>query len=107
MNNVHVLDKQAWVKMTLLEQMGNIGSEVGRALNAKHRGDALNMKGAFYRGLDLIDFTATLWSAQKSPRTTELLRARELFAPSVMTDDEDITLEKYFMEYAIAARLNR
>ncbi len=103
----HAFDKQRWAKMTVFEQMGNIGSEVGRALSAKHRGDTDSMNSALYRGLDLIDATSELW-AQKHPyRNKELLRARELFAQSVMTNNEDQTLENYFMQFAIAARLNR
>ena len=103
----HHFDRQGWAKMTLFEQMGNIGSEVGRALSAKHQGDNDSMNSALFRGLDLIDATAKLW-AQKYPfRNRELLRARELFVQSVLTDKEDKTLENYFMQFAIAARLNR
>ena len=76
----YVFDKRRWAAMTMFEQMGNIGSEVGRALAAKRRGDEQSMRGALYRGLDLIDATAESWARQKSPRrTTELLRAREQF----------------------------
>ena len=93
--------------MTMFEQMGNIGSEVGRALSAKHRGDIDSMNSAFARGLDLIDATSEFW-AQKYPyRNRELLRARELFVQTVTTSREDKTLENYFMQFAIAARLNR
>lgn len=105
--NKHVFDKQKWAKMTMFEQMGNIGSEVGRAMAAKHRGDTQSMQGALYRGLDLFDITAQIWAKEQSPRTKELLRARELFVQSVITNDEDETLETYFMQFAIAARLNR
>jgi hypothetical protein len=103
----HVFDRQKWAKLTIFEQMGNIGSEVGRALSAKHRGDNESMRGALYRGLDLFDVTAETWAAKKSPRTGEILRARELFVRSILTDREDTTLENYFMQFAIAARLHR
>lgn len=103
----HVFDKKRWAQMTMYEQMGNIGSEVGRALAAKRRGDDLSMQGALYRGLDLIDITAELWAMQKSPRTRELLRAREQFAEAIITDKNDDKLEDYFMYFAIAARANR
>ncbi|PIZ62966.1 hypothetical protein COY17_01470 [Candidatus Saccharibacteria bacterium CG_4_10_14_0_2_um_filter_52_9] len=103
----HVFDKRRWAAMTMFEQMGNIGSEVGRALSAKKRHDESAMRGALYRGLDLIDYTAELWAVQKSPRTKELLRARELFAESVLTKAVDPTLEQYFFQYALAARRNR
>lgn len=95
----HVFDKAKWFHMSIFEQMGNIGSEVGRAFAAKRRGDMATMNGALYRGLDLIDATAEQMAEQKSPRLREVLRAREQFAQL-----EDNTLEKYFMNFAIAAR---
>lgn len=103
----HVFNKEKWAALTLFEQMGNIGSEVGRALAAKRRHDDVSMQGAFYRGLDLFDATSEVWAHKKSPRTKEILRARELFAQSILTDIQDLTLEDYFMQFAIAARLNR
>ncbi|MGC1176979.1 MAG: hypothetical protein WA843_02815 [Candidatus Saccharimonadales bacterium] len=105
--NSHVFDRQRWARMTMFEQMGNIGSEVGRSLAAKRRGDQQSMRGALYRGLDLIDVTAELWADQKSPRTTELLRAREQFVEAITTDKNDPDLENYFMQYALAARRDR
>ena len=103
----HIFDTRQWASMTMFEQMGSIGSEVGRALSAKHRSDAVSMNGALARGLDLIDTTASLWAAQKSPRTKELLLAREQFTKSILTDEEDLTLEAYFFQYAYAARKDR
>ena len=100
----HVFDREAWVQLDVFNQMGNIGSEVGRALSAKRRGKHDWMMSAFYRGMDLINATIEAWAAKGDGRTKELLRARELFAESILTDRVDPTLEKYFMEFAIAAR---
>jgi hypothetical protein len=101
----HIFDTVAWAKMDTFDQMGNIGSEVGRALSAKRQGKTNRSQTAFYRGLDLIDETARLWADQHKPGLKELLYARELFAESVTTDKIDPTLEAYFMQFAIAARL--
>src|SRR5579871_3550354 len=103
----HDFDTSKWTDMDTFNQMGNIGSEVGRALAAKRQGKADRCQAAFYRGLDLIDETAHQWAVQKRPGLKELLYARELFAESVTTDKVDATLEAYFMQFAIAARLNR
>lgn len=105
--NRHVFDTDRWAAMDMFNQMGNIGSEVGRALSAKRQGKLDRSQAAFYRGLDLIDETATLWAKQKRPGLKELLYARELFAESITTDRVDPTLENYFMQFAIAARLNK
>lgn len=103
----HVFDRQKWNAMTIFEQMGNIASEVGRALAAKRQGDQQRLRGALYRGLDLFDATADAWAGQKSPRVREILRAREFFVEAVTTSKDDSSIESYFMQYAIAARLHR
>lgn len=103
----HVFDREAWAALDVFNQMGNIGSEVGRAFNAKRRGKERWMMSAFYRGMDLMNATVESWAARGDGRIKELLRARELFAESILTDREDPTLEKYFMEFAMAARSRR
>ena len=103
----HSFDAKAWAKLDVFNQMGNIGSEVGRALNAKRQGNHKRTEAALFRGLDLIDETAQIWAKENKPGLRELLYARELFAESVTTDKVDPTLEKYFMQFAITARLHR
>lgn len=102
--NSHSFDRQAWARLDMFNQMGNIGSEVGRALTAKRQGRTERMLPAFYRGLDLMDATAAQWAQRKEPGLKELLYARELFAESITTDKVDQSLEDYFMQFAIAAR---
>jgi hypothetical protein len=103
----HVFNNENWAEMDVFNQMGNIGSEVGRALNAKRQGKPERCQAAFYRGLDLIDETAQLWAVQKRAGLRELLYARDQFAESITTSRLDTTLEAYFMQFAIAARSNR
>lgn len=99
----HQFDRAKWQSMTIFEQMGNIGSEVGRAFSAKRRGDDESMTAALYRGLDLIDATAEKLVADGAKyRLREVLRAREQFA-----ELSDETLETYFMHFALAARNGR
>ncbi len=90
--------------MTIFEQMGNIGSEVGRALKAKRAGD--DFQPALIRALDLFDATVEPLSAAKSPRAKEVLRSRDQFL-SAIYDKPDDAIEDYFMQFAIAARLQR
>ncbi len=98
----YIFDRKKWQAMTILEQMGNIGSEVGRAFSAQRRGDDIAMRGALYRGLDLIDATVEKLSHDRSPKLREVLRAREQLA-----EMKDASLEDYFMHFAIAARNKR
>lgn len=103
MNN-HVFDEVAWSNQTIFWQLGNVGSEVGRALKGKQSGNESRMNSAFYRGMDLMNATIRARVSQnKSPR--ELLIVREQFAKSILTDYVDETLEKYFMDFAIAERM--
>ena|SRR5690348_6184477 len=100
------IDRSKWASLSIFEQMGNAGSEVGRALAAKRKGDMDQAQAALYRGLDLLDATAEMWAAQKSPRTREILRAREQFVAAIEGKD-DPKLEDYFMQFAVAARNQR
>lgn len=102
----HAFDRVKWAEMDRFNQLGNIGSEVGRALNAKRQSKLDRSQAAFYRGLDLIDETARIWANRKQSGLKELLYAREQFVESMITDNIDPTIEDYFMQYAIAARLN-
>jgi hypothetical protein len=102
----HVFDSAAWAQLDVFNQLGNIGSEVGRALTAKKQGKTERSTSAFFRGMDLVNATIDAWVAcGKSPY--ELLIAREQFAISILTDREDLTLEAYFMQFALAARAGR
>ena len=103
----HVFDRAKWQSRSLFDQMGNIGSEVGRALAAKRRGDQAGMMAAYCRGLDLIDATVEGMVATKSARAKEVLRARDQFSEAIMTPKVDPALEGYFMNFALAARSGR
>ena len=102
----HVFDETAWANQSVFWQLGNIGSEVGRALKGKQSGNQQRMMSAFYRGIDLMNATIRAWVKDgKDPY--ELLIAREQFAKSILTDDIDHTIEKYFMDFAVAERLHK
>jgi hypothetical protein len=98
----HVFNLEKWATLSVFEQMGNIGSEVGRSMNALECDDAVALEGAYRRGLDLIDATVNIWHSESRKR--ELLRARELFTTSVDSREVDRQLDTYFMQYAIATR---
>ena len=94
-----------WFELTLLEQLGNIGSEVSRAAKWRGRDEKLFM-GAIERALELFDLT--LDDPRWRTRLKEICRAREVlcdivFGPnSYSTTLED--LDRYFTHFAIAAR---
>jgi len=98
------ISEEKWHKLSLIEQLGNIGSEVGRA--AKWQGkDENSFWGAVSRAMELFSLTQNdlRWSRQRK----EIDRAREVFADAVLGGREyrsDLrNLEKYFMPFAIRA----
>ncbi len=105
----HIFDKEKWQEMSFAAQMGNIGSEVGRSAKAYASGDTQSFDGAFRRALDLFDATTDGLVASKSPRLKEVLLAREQFTQQYFGDQPKIDpgLEVYFMQFAIAERLQR
>ncbi|MBI3572394.1 hypothetical protein HY091_02600 [Candidatus Kaiserbacteria bacterium] len=99
------VSRERWFVLSLPEQLGNIGSEVGRA--AKWQGkDSASFWGATARALELFNLT------QEDPRwrrqRPELDRARESFADAVLGGKEYQStlpdLERYFMRFALLAR---
>ena len=98
-----------WQTLTLCEQMGNIGSEVGRAVAAGKRGDIGRRESALDRAFELIDLTAAddRW---QGARRREILRSREVLADSMFGQKiyaEPENLEKYFFQFAMAARTGK
>jgi hypothetical protein len=97
--------KKTWSRFTLMEQLGNIASEVGRAASSHHK-DNERFEHAVEQALLLIDLT------QRDPRwkgrLRELAIAKEYFADAVLSGKEyGATLsdaEQYFMQYALVAR---
>ena len=94
----------SWVKLSLIEQMANIGSEVSRALRSKD--NQARYSGAVARALDL--FYLTIEDSRWKGRLREVLRVRELFAAAALGSDEFKTtledLDRYFDCFAWLAR---
>lgn len=106
---MYAVNRNKWGKLSIFEQMGNIGSEVGRAFNAKtsHRND--DCQQATIRALDLFDATVEAQIGQSPARAREILRAREQFLSGIYAQNTDEMflkkLDGYFLHFAIAARL--
>lgn len=108
--NSYQIDRQKWQALSIFEQMGNIYSEIGRTLAAKQRGETEAATAAAVRALDLLDATSEGLAVERSPRLSEVLRAREVFAGAFLRarpDDAAQNLDAYFLPFAIAARLRR
>lgn len=97
-----------WHAMTLSEQLGNVGSEVGRAASNLRQGNKERSDSALVRAFELIDLTLAdkRW---KGLRLREIARLREVCADTFYGDKEygstPESLEKYLNHFAMAARL--
>ncbi len=94
-----------WFELSLAEQLGNIGSEVGRTLRVRGKDDE-RFGYATERTLELFDLT--LEDQRWQGRFREIARAREVFCDAVTGGHEYKStledLDKYFLQFAFAAR---
>jgi hypothetical protein len=97
-----------WSRFSLAEQLGNVGSEVGRLRRWRGRDDGVADR-AFHRALELLDLT--LADPRWRGRLKEIARARELLCDAAMGGEQyGATLEnmdRYFLQFALAARRRR
>lgn len=105
----YAIDRKRWSKLSIFDQMGNIYSEVGRTFKAKQDHDQGRYELALARAIDLFDATTFVLVGAHSPKTKEVLRAKEEFLDACCTADADEmkSLGRYFMQFAVAARLTR
>lgn len=96
-----------WFTYTFDEQMGNIGSETYRMLNAGD--DCKRFEGAFRRGLELLDLTIS--DPRWHGRMEELMQVREkLVRAGEGKKEYHGTLEEldqYLFKFAWVARAER
>lgn len=94
-----------WFKLSLAEQLANIGSEVNRARRWQGKDENI-FWGAVERALELFDLT--LKDQRWRGRLREIARVREVFCDAVLGEKNYQTslkdLERYFLPFALFAR---
>jgi hypothetical protein len=94
-----------WQDFSLVEQLANIGSEVGRTISWRTSGYG-NPQDAFYRALELIDLTIA--DPKNNLRLKEVCRTREAlvdwFSGSGAYQTTDEQWQNYFYQFGYAAR---
>ena len=103
--SIHNLTQSKWQRLTLAEQMGNIGSEFLRFRNLNAHQDKDAAEKSAERFLELLDLTIA--SARGQSRLAELLKLREFFCDfyagtNFYSGYQE--LEKYFIQFALLAR---
>lgn len=98
----------SWGKLSFLEQMANIGSEVERALNWRTKNNAGYSQKSFERALELIDLT--LSNPGRFVRLKEIARMREAIVDYFFGSNQFMSTEaswrNYFSHFTYAARRN-
>ncbi len=97
-----------WGKLSFLEQMANIGSEVERALNWRTKNNAGYAQKAFERTLELIDLT--LENTVIFTHLKEITRLREAIVDYFFGTNQFMSTESswrnYFSHFTYAGRRN-
>ena len=95
-----------WNKLSFLEQMANIGSEVERALNWKSKNNLSYCQKASGRALELLDLS--LDTVKTFPRLKELARLREAIVDYFFGENQFASTpalwKGYFSHFTYAAR---
>ena len=98
-----------WQQLTFPEQMANIGSEVGRAIQWGKKNNPEFREQAILRALELLYLT--IEAQQKKRSVKELTRLREVLLDYFYCDNiyktTDTALDKYFLAFNILARKNK
>lgn len=106
MNIFHKEMMSRWNKLSIFEQMANIGAEVGRTISWRKKDNGAMSRNAFYRALELIDFSVD--DSKNKNSLKEILRMREILVDYFMGDNiyhsTDQAWEKYFYYFNLAAR---
>jgi hypothetical protein len=98
-----------WKRLSFLEQMSNIGSEIERTINWRAKGRSDYSRRAFERALELLDLTRA--DPANRTRLRELSRVREALADYFVFDNvyrsSDEAWQRYFRFFLMAARGGR
>lgn len=96
-----------WESFSLLAQLGNVGSEVERALKWKEKGHEEYSRLAFERALELIDLTIA--DPKNNKRLKEITRTREILVDYFFAENEFRSTPQlwrnYFLAFAVAVRV--
>lgn len=99
-----------WFKFSLIEQMANIGAEIGRAINWKNKANMEYGRLAFERSLELLWLTIED-KKNRGPKLKELCRLKEVLGDYFIGENQykssDKLWEKYFYPFNYAAKINK
>ncbi|MCE2928272.1 MAG: hypothetical protein LW817_01420 [Candidatus Caenarcaniphilales bacterium] len=75
-----------WFEFPLALQLGNIGGEIQRHINAMKREDPQAAQDAFYKAIELIDLTKNDPKHRGTGRLKEICRLKEFLVDAIFND---------------------
>ena len=95
-----------WSKLSLVEQMANVGSEVNRAITWRQKGNEKDAFLSFERSLELFELTVS--DPKNRNRLKEILRSKEIFSDYFFGENKyksnAQSWQNYFFNFNYAAR---
>lgn len=108
MSSQHIqLKNKRWNKLSLIEQLANIGSEVERTIKWRSKNEEFS-RLAHFRALELLEYTIN--DVKNRNRLKELVRVYEVLNDYFIGDNHykssDTLWHNYFYPFNFAARKN-
>ena len=101
-----MIDQKRWQGLTFYQQMGNIASELSRAIKFKDQNDAEHMNSSLWRLLELMDLTID--DEKNRSKLRELCRFKEVlsdwYCQTKVYDIDPESLKTYALNFAMLAR---
>ena len=101
-----MIDQKRWQNLSFYQQMGNIASELSRAIKFKDNNDAEHMNSSLWRLLELMNLTVD--DEKNRSRLRELCRFKEVLSDwycqtKVYAIDPE-SLKSYSLNFAMLAK---
>ncbi len=101
-----MIDEKRWQSQTFYQQMGNIASELSRAIKLKQQKDIKHMLSSLWRTLELLDLT--IEDVKNRTRLRELCRFKEVlgdwYCQTGVYSINPEALKSYLLNFAMLAR---
>jgi len=99
------MNRGRWFELSIVEQLANVGAEIGRTINWKKK-DKPSAQSAFYRALELLLLTKA--DPKNKTRLQEICRLNEMLVDWYLGNPEynstDADWERYFYSFNYACR---
>ncbi len=101
-----MIDQARWQSLSFYEQLGNIASELSRAIKFKEANDGPHLDSSLWRLLELLDLTVD--DKKNKSRLRELCRFKEVlcdwYCRTKLYDVDPESLKNYALNFAMLAR---